>query len=75
MKIKIHFQDDLIAIRVPMDINFQQLKEKVMDRLHVGDDAVVQYRDEPTGDLVELLSDRDLDAAIQRNSKLTLVVK
>ncbi|KAH0556836.1 hypothetical protein GP486_005377 [Trichoglossum hirsutum] len=75
MKIKIHFQDDLIAVRVPMDINFQQLKEKVMDRLHVGDDAIVQYRDEPTGDLVELLSDRDLDAAIQRNTKLTLVVK
>ncbi|KAI9779216.1 MAG: bud emergence protein 1 [Geoglossum umbratile] len=75
MKIKIHFQDDLIAIRAPMDINFQQLKEKVMERLHVGDDAIVQYRDEPTGDLVELLSDRDLDAAIQRNSKLTLVVK
>jgi len=71
---KVFFQDDLIAIRVPGDINAQQLKEKLKDRLKITEDIVVQYRDEPSGTYVDLVSDNDLDTAIQRNSKLTLYV-
>lgn len=74
MKVKVFFQDDLIAIRVPSDINLQQLKEKLTDRLKIGDGIVVQYKDEPSGTVVDLNNDGDLDTAIQRNSKLTLVV-
>ncbi|PGG99254.1 hypothetical protein AJ79_08617 [Helicocarpus griseus UAMH5409] len=74
IKIKVFFQDDLIAIRVPSDINFQQLKEKLKDRLKVGDDIVLQYKDEPSNGFAELLSDNDLDTALQRNAKLTLYV-
>ena len=74
LKIKVFFEDDLIAIRVPADIAFQQLKEKLMERLKVNDDIMVQYKDEPSNDYAELLSDRDLDVALQRNPKLTLYV-
>lgn len=74
MKVKVFFQDDLIAIRVPNDISLQQLKEKLMDRLKIQDEIMVQYKDEPSGTYVDLATDSDLDTAIQRNSKLTLYV-
>ncbi|KAL4877313.1 hypothetical protein BJY04DRAFT_131063 [Aspergillus karnatakaensis] len=74
LKVKVFFQDDLIAIRVPGDINVQQLKEKLMDRLKINDEIVVQYKDEPSGTYIDLINDNDLDTAIQRNSKLTLYV-
>jgi bud emergence protein 1 len=74
MKVKVFFQDDIIAIRVPGDVNFQQLQDKLRDRLKVNGDIVIQYRDESTNDFVNLLSDHDLDSALTRNSKLTLRV-
>ena len=74
MKVKVFFQDDLIAIRVPSDISVQQLREKLMDRLKIHDGIVMQYKDEPSGAYVDLVSDSDLDTAVQRNSKLTLYV-
>lgn len=74
MKVKVFFQDDLIAIRVPSDISFQQLKDKLVDRLKVNEQIVVQYKDEHSGTYFDLGNDQDLDTAIQRNSKLTLHV-
>ncbi|KAE8387610.1 hypothetical protein BDV23DRAFT_122680 [Aspergillus alliaceus] len=75
LKIKVSFQGDLIAIRVPSDISFQQLREKLMDRLKINGKIAVQYKDEPSGTCVDLVGDSDLDTAIQRNSKLTLLVE
>ena len=74
MKIKIYFQDDLIAIRVPTEISFEQLKEKLQGRLSLGGDIRIQFKDEQTNSLEMLGSDGDLDVALQRNSKLTLYV-
>lgn len=74
LKVKVNFQDDLIAIRVPADINVQQLKEKLRDRLKISEEILVHYKDEPSGTFVDLLHDSDLDTAIQRNPKLTLHV-
>ncbi len=74
LKIKVTFQDDLIAIRVPSDISFQQLKEKLQDRLKVEDNIMIRYKDEPSDGYVELISDHDLDVALERNEKLTLFV-
>ena len=74
LKIKVNFEDDLIAIRVPSEINFQQLRDKLKDRLRIQDDIVIQFRDEPTGNHAELANDRDLDLALSRNPKLTLYV-
>lgn len=74
MKVKVFFQDDLIALRVPTDITFKQLKDKLIDRLKVNEDIMIQYKDEPTGNFVEIISDNDLERARQRNSKLALHV-
>jgi bud emergence protein 1 len=74
MKIKVYFQDDLIAIRVPTDIKYEQLKDKLISRLHVDGDIMVQYKDEPSNTYVELMTNNDLNMAKERNSKLTLYV-
>ena len=74
MKIKVFFQEDIIAIRVPQDINFLALRDKLKDRLKVIDDIVVQYKDEPTNTFADLKNDSDLDVALQRNPKLALYV-
>lgn len=75
LKIKIFFEHEIISIRVPSDITFQALVEKIKERLKINEDIIVQYKDEASnGQVVELLSDRDLDVAIQRNPKLALVV-
>ncbi|KAJ4256582.1 bud emergence protein 1, variant 2 [Fusarium falciforme] len=77
MKIKMYFKGDLIAIRVPTDISFQQLCDKVCDRLKVpaGDPIQLFYKDEATGDKPSMMDDNDLDFALQRNEKLLLYVE
>jgi bud emergence protein 1 len=74
MKVKVFFQDDLIAIRIPSGVSMQHLKDKLSDRLKIQEDIIVQYRDETSGSYVDLVSDQDLENAMQRNTKLTLFV-
>ncbi len=74
LKIKVWFEDDCIAIRVPSDITFEQLKGKVRDRLKIQEDITVHYRDEATGSFVEILADQDLDVGVERNPKLQLYI-
>jgi bud emergence protein 1 len=74
MKVKVFFQEDIIAVRVPSDIAFQQLKDKLRDRLKINEDIAIQYRDEPTNTLRDLDDDNDLETALQNNPKLTLTV-
>ncbi|KAF4126891.1 hypothetical protein GMORB2_0628 [Geosmithia morbida] len=77
MKIKMYYNGDLIAIRVPSDIQYQQLFDKIRDRLKVPDGEEVQlfYKDEATGEKPNLMSDSDLDYALQNNEKLLLFVE
>ncbi|KAL2760091.1 hypothetical protein ACRALDRAFT_2095733 [Sodiomyces alcalophilus JCM 7366] len=77
MKVKLCFNGDLIAIRVPTDIQFQQLSDKVRERLKIPADESIElfYKDEPSGDKPSLMSDNDLDIALQRNEKLMLYVE
>ena len=74
MKVKIYFGDDLIAIRVPADIKFQQLHDKIRDRLKIpqGEDIILSYKDEGSGDRPALISNNDLDTALNRNDKLVI---
>jgi bud emergence protein 1 len=74
LKIKVFFEDDLIAIRVPGEITFAQLSDRLRERLKIREEIMIQYKDEPSGCYAELVSDRDLDVAFQRNPKLTLYV-
>lgn len=74
LKIKVWFEDDCIAIRVPSETNFTQLRDKLHERLKVKNELMIQYKDEPSGGYAELLSDNDLDVALERNPKLQLYV-
>lgn len=74
MKVKVFFQEDIVAIRVPQDIVFSALKERLMERLKLNENIVIQYKDEPTNSLIDLENDDNLDVALQRNPKLTLYV-
>jgi len=74
MKVKVFFQEDIIAIRVPTDIGFQQLKDKLRDRLKLNEDIAIQYKDEPTNTIADLMDDNDLEIALQQNPKLALYV-
>ena len=74
LKIKVKFQDDLIAIRVPSEISYQQLKEKLKDRLKIPDDILISYQDERSGQNFDMTNDRDLDIAVDSCQKLVLTV-
>ncbi|KAF3767654.1 hypothetical protein M406DRAFT_90189 [Cryphonectria parasitica EP155] len=77
MKIKLSFNGDLIAIRVPTDIQFRELYEKIRDRLKVpsSDSIDISYKDERSGDKLPMISNNDLDTALERNEKLLLYVE
>ncbi|KAK6356676.1 bud emergence protein 1 [Orbilia javanica] len=73
IKIKVHYQDDLIAIRLPADIPLSHLQDKLEQRLETRL-SCIQYRDEQTGEYYDIMSDHDLSTAIKRNPKLVLSV-
>lgn len=76
MKVKIYFGEDLIAIRVATDIQYPQLYEKIRERLKIpqGEEIALSYRDERSGEKPNLISDNDLDRALQNNDKLIIYV-
>jgi bud emergence protein 1 len=74
MEVKVFFQDDIIDVQVPSNVNFHQLQVKLRDQLKVTHGMMIQYHDEPINAFVNMLSDHDLDLALQRNSKLQLRV-
>jgi len=75
MKVKLSFNNDLIAIRVPSDIQFRDLYEKIRERLKIQGEIQLFYKDEATGDKPSMLSNNDLDLALSRNEKLLLYVE
>lgn len=77
MKVKLAYNDDMIAIRVPSDIQFRELYEKIRERLKIpaGDHIQLSYKDEPSGEKPAMISDNDLDNALSRNDKLLLYVE
>ncbi|RMZ76678.1 hypothetical protein DV738_g4832, partial [Chaetothyriales sp. CBS 135597] len=74
LKIKVFFQEEIIALRVPHNVAFRVLKERLVERLKVKEDILIQYKDEPTNAYIDLDNDDSLDLALQRNPKLTLFV-
>ncbi|KAL5621970.1 hypothetical protein BROUX41_005915 [Berkeleyomyces rouxiae] len=77
MKIKVCFENDLIALRVPTDIQFETLHSKIRDRFKINPHEEMQmfYKDETTGDKPSLLNNGDLDTALNRNEKLLIYVE
>ncbi|TQS37311.1 hypothetical protein Golomagni_02219 [Golovinomyces magnicellulatus] len=77
IKVKIYFGDDLIAIRVPADIQFEHLSEKIRERLKIpsGEIITLSYKDENSSERPLLMSNDDLDLALSRNDKLVIYVE
>lgn len=77
IKVKLSYNGDLIAIRVPSDIEFRELYQRIVERLKVppGDEVALSYRDDKSGNKVPMLSDNDLDFALQHNEKLLIYVE
>ncbi|AEO60861.1 hypothetical protein MYCTH_2310546 [Thermothelomyces thermophilus ATCC 42464] len=77
MKVKLSYNGDIIAIKVPTDVTFESLYDKIVDRLKIppGEEPQLSYKDEATGDKPPLMSNHDLDVALQRNEKLLLYVE
>ncbi|KAI1106641.1 scd2/ral3 [Jackrogersella minutella] len=77
LKVKLHFNDDTFLIRVPSDTNFQQLFERIKERTKIsnGDQIQLFYRDEQSGDKLGLLSNNDLNYALEHNDKLVVFVE
>lgn len=75
VRFKIWLGNDCRAIRVPSEISFQQLKDKVKDRFGIDDEIMIQYKDESTGGLADMFSDRDLDMALSKIPKLTFYAR
>lgn len=77
LKVKLHFNGEAFLIRVPSDTNFQQLYERIRDRAKVpnGDQIQLFYKDEQSGDKLSLLSNNDLNYALEHNEKLVVFVE
>lgn len=74
VKVKMYFNNDLIALRVPQNVQYRQLVDKIRDRLKLStaDQLQLFYKDEGSGSKLNLMSDNDLNYAMQRNEKLLL---
>jgi bud emergence protein 1 len=74
MKVKMYFEGDLIALRVPTDVQYEQLCSRIRERTKRGRDGELQlfYKDERTGNKLNLMSDDDLSRALRDNEKLLL---
>ena len=81
MKIKVWFEaDNCVVIRMPNQFRYADLYKKLqerreLERLPDTGELEVSYRDEADGRLFAMQSDEDLQAALQRSSKLTLNVR
>lgn len=77
MKVKIYFGDDLFAIRAPRDIQFQQLHDKIRERLKISANEAISmfFKDESNGEKPPLMSNADLDYALNRSDKLIVFVE
>ncbi|KAK8106374.1 SH3 domain-containing protein [Apiospora kogelbergensis] len=74
-KVKLFYNGDTFLIRVPSDTNFQQLYEKIAERTKPVGGLQLFYRDEASGDKLNLMSDNDLNYALDHNEKLVIFVE
>ena len=77
VKVKLSYNGDIIAIRVPSDVQYNELYDRIRERLKISaaDQIVLSYKDEATGDKPSMISNADLDVAFQRNERLLIYVE
>ncbi|KAF9103133.1 bud emergence protein 1 [Mortierella sp. GBA35] len=73
IKIKISYQEDIMAMRIPVTISFRSLQQKIFERLH-SEHKDLSYRDD-RGDFATIQNDADVRDAIDRSGgKLMIYV-
>ncbi|KAG5363006.1 Protein scd2/ral3 [Yarrowia sp. B02] len=70
VKVKVFYQDDLIAIRVPSDIEYAMLRDRLCERLRVQTLSLL-YKAED-GSRVVIANNEDLGEAVYGKNKLVL---
>ncbi|KAG5370125.1 Protein scd2/ral3 [Yarrowia sp. C11] len=70
VKVKVFYQDDLIAIRVPSDIDYATLHDRLCERLRVEALSLLYKADD--GNRVVISNDEDLGGAVYGKNKLVL---
>lgn len=74
-KVKLFFNGDTFVIRVPSDTDYQQLYDRVRERVKAGGELQLFYRDEANGEKLGLMGDNDLNYALDHNEKLVIFVE
>jgi bud emergence protein 1 len=74
IKVKVHHEDDLIAIRVPSTITFEALLERITDRLQLPS-VTLMHKEESNVALREVRDDDDLAEVLGMKNKLVLYAK
>ena len=59
--IKVFFENECFRIRIPVQVSFQQLRTKIVDRIQIQDDFRISYKNELTGkEDIEVRGDEDV---------------
>ncbi|KAI1294508.1 bud emergence protein 1 [Mortierella claussenii] len=73
IKVKIAYQGDIMAMRIPVLIGFEALRQKILDRLGTDLHRVLSYRDD--GNFAIIQQDADVREAMDRSGgKLMIYV-
>ena len=59
--IKVFFENECFRIRIPVEVSFQQLRTKIIERIKIEDDFRISYKNELTGvEDIEVRGDEDV---------------
>ena len=77
IKVKLSHNGNIFAILIPADIPFRELYQRIAERLKIpqGDQMQLSYKDERQDKKPPLMSDDDLDSALESNEKLLIYVE
>ncbi|KAG0263415.1 bud emergence protein 1 [Mortierella polycephala] len=71
IKVKISYQEDIMAMRIPVAISFRNLQQKIFERLDT-EEKELSYRDE-RGDFATIRDDADVREAMDRSGGKLMV--
>ena len=69
LRFKIYWQEDTIVMRFPQDMTFQELIDRLRQRVRAPNAAKLslKWEEQPSKELHDLVNDQTLDDAINRN--------
>lgn len=70
IKVKVHYNGEIIALLVANDIEYEELRDRIRDRFKVASPAnmKITFKDEQSGRMYEMRDNNDLDHVIESMS-------